>query len=171
MTRVLRSRCSAARCHAAQQRVGADEAREDRASQLNAKRLDILSATSERSIVPLRIANWNLDRAKVSATGTAAALPLGLWEAIPRARQSGRHPERPHSRPAAGRSDDSDDAWSSRPDRTQGHRTPLTRARALSAPDAGATRADREPDCDRAISGEAGQEGTRKWHTYRHSAR
>jgi integrase len=29
----------------------------------------------------------------------------------------------------------------------------------------------REPDCDRAISREARQEGTRKWHTYRHSAR
>jgi integrase len=33
------------------------------------------------------------------------------------------------------------------------------------------TRADRKPDCDRAISTKAGQEGTREWHTYRHSAR
>ena len=32
-------------------------------------------------------------------------------------------------------------------------------------------RADGEPDCDRAIPREASQEGTRKWHTYRHSAR
>jgi hypothetical protein len=103
--------------------------------------------------------------------GTAAASPLGLWKAIPRARQSGRHPEGPHSRPAARRSDDPDDAWSSRPDRPEGHRTPRARARALSAPDAGAARVDREPHCDRAISREASQEGTRKWHTYRHSAR
>jgi hypothetical protein len=35
-------------------------------------------------------------------------------------------------------------------------------------PDAGTARADREPDCDRVLSREAGQEGTRKWHTYRH---
>jgi hypothetical protein len=55
----------------------------------------------------------------------------------------------------------------SRPDRAEGHRTPLARARALSAPDAGAARVDREPDCDRAIQREAGQEGTRKRHTYR----
>ena len=58
-----------------------------------------------------------------------------------------------------------------RPDSPEGHRTPLTRARALPAPDAGAARVDREPDRDRAISRKAGQEGTRKWHTYRHSAR
>ena len=103
--------------------------------------------------------------------GTAAPLPLGLWEAVPRARQSDRHPARPHSRPAACRGDDPDDAWGSRPDRAEGHRTPLARARALPAPDAGAARVDREPDRDRAISREAGQEGTRKWHTYRHSAR
>ena len=98
-------------------------------------------------------------------------LPLGLRQAVPRARQGGRHPERPHSRPAAGGSDDPDDPWRSRPDRTEGHRTPLARARAVSAPYAGAARVDREPDRDRAISREAGQEGTRKWHTYRHSAR
>src|SRR5207245_8788221 len=95
--------------------------------------------------------------------GTAAALPLGLRQAVPRAGQGGRHPERAHSRPPARRSDDPDDAWSSRPDRAEGHRTPLTRARALPAPDAGAARVNGEPDCDRAISREAGQDGTRTW--------
>jgi hypothetical protein len=102
---------------------------------------------------------------------TETALPLGPRQTVPRARQGDRHPERPHSRPAARRSDDPDDAWSSRPDRPEGHRTPLPRARALPAPDARAARVDRKPDCDRAISRKAGQEGTRKWHTYRHSAR
>src|SRR5262245_14264714 len=49
-------------------------------------------------------------------------------------------------------------------------RQDTSRARALSTPDAGAARVDREPDRDRAISREARQEGTGKWHTYRHSA-
>src|SRR5439155_25217034 len=44
---------------------------------------------------------------------TAATLSLGLRQAVPRPRQGGRRPERPHSRPAARRSDDPDDDWSS----------------------------------------------------------
>src|SRR5467141_3487 len=41
---------------------------------------------------------------------TESALPLGLRQAVPRARQSGRRPGRPHSRSAARRSNNSDDA-------------------------------------------------------------
>lgn len=51
-----------------------------------------------------------------------------------------------------------------------GDRTPLARARAVSAPDAGTARSDGEPHCDRTVSRDAGQEGPGDWHTYRHSA-
>jgi Domain of unknown function (DUF4411) len=85
--------------------------------------------------------------------------------------KGGRRSKRPHSRPAARRSDDPDDARRSGPDRPQGHGTSLTRARAVSAPHARAARVNGEPDRDRAISREARQTGTATWYTYRHSAR
>lgn len=103
--------------------------------------------------------------------GTAAAVPLGPRQAVPRAREGGQREERPHSRSAARRRHDPHDAAWPDPIVRKVTGASLTRARALSAPDAGAARVDREPDCDRAVSSEAGQEGKRTWHTYRHSER
>jgi integrase len=101
--------------------------------------------------------------------GAAAALSLGFRQAVPRAREGSRRPERADSRPAARRSDDLDDPRGSRPDRQKGHRTPLSRVGALPAPDARAPNPDGEPDCDGALSREAREEGN--WHIYRHSSR
>ena len=95
---------------------------------------------------------------------------FGHPEPLPTLKPAAQRAERPDPRFAPRWRNDPDDARRARSNRPRDHGPSLTRARAISTPHAGAARVDREPDCDRTVSSEAGQEGTRKWHTYRHSA-